>query len=186
MTVMPFATVSEWEDYLARNQADTNGIWLKLAKKASGIPSIAYDEAVEVALCYGWIDGLKHRFDDEYWLQRFTPRRPRSVWSKRNCETVERLINENRMQPSGLAEVEAAKADGRWGQAYASPRDMVVPDDFLAELARDKAAEAYFGTLNKANKFAIAWQLATAKMPKTRQRRMQKFLEMLGRGEKFS
>jgi uncharacterized protein YdeI (YjbR/CyaY-like superfamily) len=158
---------------------------IMVAKKASGIESLTHDEALDVALCYGWIDGQGRTFDDTYYLQKFTPRRPKSLWSKRNIEKVAALTAAGKMQPAGLAEVEAAKRDGRWDVAYDSPKNMVVPDDFMQALGENEQALAFFNTLNHANKYAIAWRLQTAKKPETRQRRFDALLAMLERGEKL-
>ncbi len=183
--IKPFSSPKAWEAWLKKEHQITKGIWIKLAKKASKIPSVTYQEALEVAICYGWIDGQVKPFDDKYWLQKFTPRGPKSIWSKRNRDIVERLILEGKMQQAGLETVEAAKKDGRWDQAYDSPKNMVIPEDFLKELSKDKKAEAFFKTLNKTNTYAIAWKLQTAKKPETRQRRMKVILEMLTKGEKL-
>ena len=138
-----------------------------------------------MALCYGWIDGQKNSYDAESWIQKFTPRRPRSIWSKRNREHIARLEQSGKMKAAGIKQVEAAKADGRWEQAYDSPGNMVVPADFLIKLARNKKAEAFFKTLNKTNTYAIVWRLQTAKKPETRDKRMKEILEMLKKQEKF-
>ncbi|MFN8541788.1 MAG: YdeI/OmpD-associated family protein [Thermomicrobiales bacterium] len=182
---LPFASASVWEEWLAEHHAAADGVWIMVAKKASGIASVTHDEALDVALCYGWIDGQGKTFDDTYYLQKFTPRRPKSLWSKRNIEKVTALTAAGKMQPAGLAEVEAAKRDGRWDAAYDSPKNMVVPDDFMQALGENEQALAFFNTLNQANKYAIAWRLQTAKKPETRQRRFDALLAMLERGEKL-
>lgn len=156
-----------------------------MAKKASGIASVTHDEALEVALCFGWIDGQRNGHDDRYFLQKFTPRRPKSLWSKRNVAKIAKLTAEGRMQPSGLAEVAAAQLDGRWKAAYAGPKEMIFPKDFLKALEKNKKARMFFRTLSKTNVYAIAWRLETAKKPETRQRRFDALLAMLDRGEKF-
>ncbi|HWV34530.1 MAG TPA: YdeI/OmpD-associated family protein [Thermomicrobiales bacterium] len=181
--ILSFASAEEFEQWLAEHQAATDGLWIKIAKKASGIASVTYDEALDVALCYGWIDGQKKTHDDAFFLQKFTPRRPRSLWSKRNIGKVAVLMEAGRMQPAGLAEVEAAKQDGRWEAAYDSPKDMVVPDDFLEAVRGNPQTQAYFESLNKSSVYAIGWRLATAKTPATRQRRFDKLLAMLEAGE---
>lgn len=158
---------------------------MKIYKKSTNINSVSYDEALDIALCFGWIDGQKKKYDEQSWLQKFTPRRKRSLWSKRNCEKVEKLIQANKMQPSGLKEIEAAQADGRWEKAYDSPKNMEIPNDFLEKVKKDKETFAFFQTLNKSNPYAIAWRLQTAKKPETRQRRMAKILEMLQKEEKI-
>jgi uncharacterized protein YdeI (YjbR/CyaY-like superfamily) len=183
--IRAFASPREWEAWLKDNYTETGGIWLRLFKKATGKQTVTHDDALLVALCYGWIDGQVRPYDSESWIQKFTPRRKRSLWSKRNCDFVTQLIKEGKMQTSGLAEVEAAKADGRWDAAYDSPKNMVVPEDFLKELAKDPQALAFFETLSKTNKFAIGFQLQTAKKPETRERRKLKLLEMLKKGEKL-
>ncbi len=180
-----FGTVQEWEAWLSKNHTTSKGIWMKFAKKGSGIPAISHDEALLPALCYGWIDGQADKFDELYWLMKFTPRRPRSMWSKRNCDFVTQLIAEGKMQPAGQAQIEAAKADGRWDAAYDSPKNMVVPEDFLQELAKDPKALEFFESLNKTNKYAIVFRLQTAKKPETKERRKQVLLEMLKKGEKL-
>jgi uncharacterized protein YdeI (YjbR/CyaY-like superfamily) len=183
--ILPFASASAWEEWLAEHHAGTDGVWIKIAKKASGTASVTHDEALDVALCYGWIDGQGKTFDDSYFLQKFTPRRPKSLWSKRNIEKVAELTAAGRMQPDGQDEVEAAKVDGRWDAAYDSPKNMAVPEDFLQALGENEQALAFFNTLNQANKYAIAWRLATAKKPETRQRRFDNLLAMIERGEKL-
>ena len=183
--IMSFPSASDWEQWLAENQRSECGIWMQLAKKGSGIVTVTYDEALDVALCYGWIDGQKKSQDADYFLQKFTPRRSKSLWSKRNVTKALQLIESGRMQAAGLAEVELAREDGRWEAAYDAQRDMVVPEDFLLAVRQDEQVEAFFATLNKTNLFAIAWRLQTAKTPETRARRFAVLLEMLGKGEKF-
>ena len=185
LPVIPLQSQEEWEEWLADNHATSNGVWLQFFKKASGKKTITHAEALDEALCYGWIDGQSKSYDDESWLQKFTPRRARSVWSKVNIQNVERLIQAGKMKPAGLQQIEAAKLDGRWERAYDSPSNATVPDDFLQELEKDKKAKAFFDTLNKANTYAIIYRLQTAKKPETRQRRMRAILEMLSKGEKF-
>jgi len=185
LPIISFKSPKDWASWLAKNHAKSNGIWLRLFKKDSGVATVTYAEALGEALCYGWIDDQLEKYDEKSWLRKFTPRRPKSVWSKRNIEHVNRLTDAGKMKPSGLKEVEAAKADGRWEKAYDSPSAMQVPDDFLKELAKDKKAQAFFETLNKANTYAIAWRLQTAKKSETRAKRMKAILEMLKRGEKF-
>lgn len=180
-----FPSPKGWETWLSKHHEASKGVWLRFYKKASGKKSLTYAEALDVALCYGWIDGQSKKADEESWLQKFTPRRPKSIWSKRNREYIERLQKAGRMKPAGLQEVEKAKADGRWDQAYDSPANMEMPEDFLQKLSKDKSAQAFFNTLNKTNKYAIGWRLQTAKKPETREKRMKNILEMLSRGEKF-
>jgi uncharacterized protein YdeI (YjbR/CyaY-like superfamily) len=180
-----FSTVKAWRAWLTKNHKKPEGICLRFYKKASGKKSITHGEALDEALCFGWIDGRADKYDNESWVQKFTPRRPRSVWSKRNREHVARLIGEKRMTPAGLKEVEAAKQDGRWSAAYDSPKNMEVPADFIRELKKDEKGYEFFKTLNKANTYAIAWRLQTAKKPETREKRMKALLEMLAQGKKL-
>ncbi len=185
LPIISFASTKEWRAWLVKNYDNSSGIWLKFAKKASGISSVTYDEALHVALCFGWIDGQGRKFDDKYWLVKFTQRGPKSIWSKRNCEIATKLIADGKMQPAGLAKVEAAKKDGRWQAAYDSQKNMTVPEDFLKQLSKNKKAKAFFESLNKANTYAIAWRLQTAKKPETREKRMKAILETLAKGGKF-
>lgn len=185
LPILSHTTAQAWNAWLVEQYAVSNGVWLRLYRKNSDTKTISYAEALDEALCFGWIDGQKNKYDEESWLQYFTPRRPKSMWSKGNTVHVERLIKENRMQPAGLREVEAAKVDGRWDAAYDSPKDMTVPVDFLQELQKDQRAYAFFKTLNKANTYAIAWRLRTAKKPETLEKRTKMILAMLARGEKF-
>src|SRR5215217_8746631 len=160
---LPFANKKKWADWLAKQHGKSAGVWLKLAKKDSGIKSITYEEALDVALCYGWIDGQKKGFDDKYWLQKFTPRGAKSIWSKINTEKAERLIASGEMKPAGLKAIEAAKQDGRWEAAYASQKNMEVPEDFQAALDKSKKAKEFFATLNSVNRYAILFRIQTAK-----------------------
>ena len=181
--MMSFETQQDWEKWLAEHYADTEGIWLKLAKKETGIPSVNYAEALDSAICYGWIDGQKASFDDRYWLQKFTPRRPKSIWSKVNCEKATALIIEGRMHPAGLRQVELAKADGRWDRAYESQSRITIPADFQSELDKNQRAKDFFSTLDSTNRYAILFRIHTAKKPETRSARIQKFIEMLSKNE---
>lgn len=183
--VKAFSSAAEWREWLAKNYAKSNGVWLRIYKKGSGKKTVSYAEALDEALCYGWIDGQLKTFDDRSYLHKFTPRGAKSVWSKVNKEHIERLRKEGRMQPAGLAAVAAAKKDGRWDKAYDSPSKMEVPPDFLKALAKNKNANTFFETLNRANRYAIAWRLQTAKKPETRQKRMDAIIAMLSRKEKF-
>lgn len=183
--IRAFATSADFWEWLEANHASEPELWLKIYKKASGTPSVDWNEAVIEALCWGWIDGVKKSLDDEAFLQRFTPRRAGSNWSKRNREHVERLLAAGRMQPPGMIHVEAAQADGRWEAAYAPASEMRVPDDFMAALAERPAAQTFFATLNKQNLYAISYRLQTAKKPETRQKRFKQFLDMLEKGEKL-
>ena len=181
--VLTFRSAQDWKRWLRGHHADFAGVWLRLFKKGSGVESITRAEALDEALCYGWIDGQARREDDRCYLQRFTPRRRRSIWSKINREHVARLIREKRMQPAGLKEVERAKADGRWEAAYDSPRRSMVPADFTAALARNKKAQAFFKTLNRQNVYAICFRLHGAKKTETRARRITQFVAMLAEGQ---
>lgn len=178
-----FKYAKAWESWLAKNHDAADGIWMRMAKKASGIKSITYPEAVEVALCYGWIDGLKRPESPTTWLQRFTPRRRRSIWSEINRNKALGLIAGGRMTPAGLEEVERAKRDGRWDAAYASPKSATMPPDFQKELNRHPKAKAFFKTLSRTNSYAIMWRIQTAKQPETRARRIATYIEMLEKGE---
>lgn len=183
--MLPFASKDKWADWLARQHDKSTGVWLQLAKKDSGIASVSYDEALDVALCYGWIDGQKKGLDDKYWLQKFTPRGPRSIWSKINTEKAERLIASGEMKPAGLQAVELAKQDGRWEKAYEGQKRVSVPDDFQAALDNNEKAGAFFATLNSTNRYAILFRIHNAKKPETRAKRILQFVEMLEKGQKI-
>ncbi|MDO9256923.1 MAG: YdeI/OmpD-associated family protein [Bacteroidales bacterium] len=185
LPVIPFVSQQVWEQWLEQNHAISKGIWLQMFKKSSGIASVNYAEALDVALCYGWIDGQLKSIDELSYMQRFTPRRPRSIWSKRNIEHIARLTNEGRMKPAGIKEAEAAKSDGRWEVAYDGQGTMSLPSDFQEVLLKNEKALAFYESLNKANKYAIAWRIQTAKRSETREKRIKEILEMLGREEKF-
>lgn len=183
--ILLFAQQQDWADWLHAHHSESPGVWLRLAKKGADLQSLSYQEALDVALCYGWIDGQKKSYDESSWLQKFTRRGAKSVWSKINREHVQRLTDAGRMQPSGIAEVERAQRDGRWNAAYDSQRNMSVPDDFQAELDRNPAAAAFFQTLNSANRYAILFRLQTAKKPETRAKRIEQFLRMLEQQQKL-
>jgi len=183
--VVAFASAQDVEQWLANNHASSDGIWVRFFKKGSGVPSASHDQVLDAALCFGWIDGQGKKFDNESWLQKFTPRRSKSIWSKRNTGHAKRLIRSGKMRPAGYRQIGLAKKDGRWKSAYDSPSKMTVPNDFLEALAKNKHAKAFFETLNKANVYAIAWRLQTAKRPETRIKRMKDILAMLTRGQKF-
>jgi uncharacterized protein YdeI (YjbR/CyaY-like superfamily) len=183
--ILSFRSSSEFRKWLAANHRRSDGIWLRIFKKGSGESSVTYAEALDEALCFGWIDGQKQRHDEDSWRQRFTPRRPRSGWSKINTQHATRLIAAGRMKAAGRAQIDAAKKDGRWTAAYDSPSQATFPEDFLAAVRRNKKAEAFFESLNKANRYAIAYRLQTAKKPETKQRRIEMILAMLARGEAF-
>ena len=178
-----FASSAEWEEWLEENHGACEGVWIKMAKKDSGVESVRYPEVLESALCFGWIDGRREALDERYFLQRYTPRRSRSRWSRINREKVERLIAEGRMRPAGVAEVERAKADGRWEAAYAGQKSSTVPDDLQRELDAHPIAKASFAELNSQNRYAILYRLQDAKKPETRARRLAKFVAMLEAGE---
>lgn len=182
---LAFESSNAWELWLAQNHTSSNGIWMRIFKKESGEPSVTYAEALDVALCYGWIDGQKNKMDTQSWVQKFTPRRARSIWSKRNIEHIERLSKEQRMQPAGIKAYEEAQADGRLAAAYDSPSNAIPPEDLLLLLSKNPKAAAFFESLNKSNKYAIIWRLQTAKKPETRQKRMALILDMLEKGERF-
>jgi len=184
--IQAFEDAASWRAWLDKHHADTNGIWLRVYKKDSGVVTVTRAEALDDALCYGWIDGQVNGGGDGLsYLQKFTPRRKRSLWSKRNIEIIARLTEAGLMMPAGLAEVEAAKADGRWAAAYDKPSEMTVPEDFKTELHKYPEAEAFFEGLNKTNKYAIVWQLQTAKTETTRLRRQEKLITMLKAGQKI-
>jgi uncharacterized protein YdeI (YjbR/CyaY-like superfamily) len=168
-----------------KNHPKSDGIWIRFYKKGCGKKTITRAEALEEALCFGWIDGQLDRFDDQSWVQRFTPRRSKSGWSKINTQHAQRLIEAGKITDAGMNEVEAAKADGRWNAAYASPRDAYPPEDFLQELNKNKKAKDFFETLNRANVYAIVYRLQTAKKPETRTRRMKLILAMMDQGQTF-
>lgn len=181
--IIAFPDACAFEAWLELHHDAHPGIWMRLYKKATGRTTVTYAEALEVALCFGWIDGQKRRGDEESWLQKFTRRGPRSTWSQVNIGHIERLIRERRMRPAGLAVAAAAKADGRWERAYHSSRTAELPEDFLQAVAKNRKAAAFFKTLNKAGRYAIYHRLHTAKRPETRARRLRNFVEMLARGE---
>jgi len=183
--ILSFRAAAEFRKWLAVNHRQSDGIWLRIFKKGSGEPTVTYAEALDEALCFGWIDGQKQLHDRVSWRQRFSPRRPKSKWSKINTQHAERLIEAGRMQEAGMSAIEAAKKDGRWTAAYDSPSKATIPEDFLAELRRNKKAKTFFDSLNKANRYAIAYRLQTAKKPETRQRHREMILAMLARGEAF-
>lgn len=180
-----FTTQAAWRDWLAENHAKAPGVWLQLAKKGSGITSVSRSEALECALCYGWIDGQAKSIDDVWWFQKFTPRKPSSIWSVINRQKALDLIATGDMQAAGLAAIEQARKNGRWESAYESPRNITIPPDLQAELDAHPKAAAFFATLNSTNRYAILFRLQTAKKPETRASRLGKFVEMLNCGEKI-
>jgi uncharacterized protein YdeI (YjbR/CyaY-like superfamily) len=183
--ILHFASQEDWAAWLEEQGASSPGVWLQIYKAASGTASVSYAEALDVALCYGWIDSHKKSLDESSWIQKFTPRRAKSIWSKVNCEKAESFIRDGKMRPSGLAEVERARADGRWAAAYESQSKASVPDDLQAELDRNPEAAAFFATLNSVNRYAILFRIQTAKKPETRARRISEFVGMLARHEKI-
>jgi uncharacterized protein YdeI (YjbR/CyaY-like superfamily) len=183
--ILPFPTQKDWADWLRKNHVKSSGIWLKLAKKVAGTQSVTYAEALETALCYGWIDGQKKSFDESWWLQKFTPRGAKSIWSKINKAKAEHLITNGHMKPAGLQAVERAKQDGRWDAAYDSPSSANVPPDFQGRLNKSAKAKAFFATLDSANRYAILFRIQTAKKAETRARRIDQFIGMLERKEKL-
>ena len=185
LKTISFSKASDFNKWLEKNHACSKGIWLHIFKKGSGKKSVDHAAALDEALCYGWIDGQVDRYDDESWLQKFTPRRLKSGWSKNNTLHAERLIKAGKMRPAGLKEVEEAKKDGRWQKAYESQHSATLPDDFKMALSKNKKAKAFYETLNKANIYAIIYRLHSAKKPETREKRFKKFIEMLEKGEKF-
>ncbi len=179
LPVVGFDHVDAWDAWLAEHHAGSAGVWLKIAKKGSGADSISYAEALEVAICYGWIDGQKGRLDDDHWLQRFTPRRPGSRWSRINTDKAAELIKSGRMCPAGQREVELAQADGRWAAAYEGQRAITVPEDLQRELDRNAAAREFFATLSSVNRYAILYRIAAVKRPETRARKIAQYVAML-------
>jgi len=185
LPTIDFASQQTWETWLQEHHAEEKGVWLKIAKKESGTPSVSYAEALESALCYGWIDGQKASFDTQYWLQKFTPRRSKSIWSKVNCDKAMLLIETGIMQSAGLREVELAKADGRWDASYASQSKITIPDDLQHALDNNPQAREFFATLNSTNRYAILFRIQTAKKAETRAARIRKFVDMLAKHEKI-
>ena len=185
LPTLTFASQGDWESWLAAQHAGSRGVWIKIAKKATGIPSVTHAEALESALCYGWIDGQRTSFDEAYFLQKFTPRRPKSGWSRVNREKALELIATGRMRPGGLREVERAKLDGRWDAAYEPQSAITVPEDLQRELDANPDAQAFFSTLDSRNRYAILYRLQTAKKAETRAARIQKFVTMLAQGLKI-
>ena len=180
-----FASAGDFDAWLAAEHDRAPGLYLLVAKKSAGIPSITAAEAVEVALCHGWIDGRANRVDDDWFTVRYTPRRARSVWSQKNVDTVARLVADGRMRPAGLAAVEAAQADGRWDRAYAGSATITVPDDLAAALAAEPAAEQFFAGLDSTNRYAVLWRVHTAATPRTRANRIAACVQMLAEGRRF-
>lgn len=180
-----FATAKAWDAWLRKQHAKSSGIWMKIAKKGSATRSIGYPEALDGALAWGWIDAQKKGLDDDWWVQRFTPRGPRSIWSKINREKALVLVEQGKMQPAGLAAIERAKENGQWERAYDGQKNAKVPDDLAAALDANKKAKAFFATLDSPNRYAILHRIHLAKKEETRARRIAKFVEMLAKGEKL-
>lgn len=183
--IVELRSKTAWTKWLEKNHDKSSGVWIRLAKKGSGLTSISRNDALDVALCYGWIDGMAKSEGDETWLQKFTPRSKRSIWSKINREKVQRLIELGEMRPPGLTEIERAKKDGRWDAAYDSPKTMSVPDELRAALDENKEAKVFFETLDSRNRFAILFRIHTAKRQETKEKRIKEFVAMLERGEKI-
>lgn len=182
LPVTPFVSVDAWEEWLEANHADSPGLWLQIAKKASGVPTVTYAEALDAALCFGWIDGQKAAYDETFFLQRFTPRRTRSTWSKINVDKVAALVAAGRMRQAGLARVDAAKADGRWEAAYGGSATMTVPDDLQAALDANPAGGEFFAPVSRTNRYAVLYRVHDAKRPDTRARRIATLVAMLAEG----
>jgi uncharacterized protein YdeI (YjbR/CyaY-like superfamily) len=180
-----FESEEDWERWLGKNHANSKGVWIRFYKKASGVVSVSTSQALDVALCYGWITGQARPYDDISWLSRFVPRRPRSIWSKINTRHAERLIGDKRMKPAGLRQVAEAKRDGRWERAYSPPTTATLPPEFTRALNKSKEAKAFFKTLNRANVYAIAFRLETAKNAEAKRARSAAIVEMLERHERF-
>jgi uncharacterized protein YdeI (YjbR/CyaY-like superfamily) len=185
LPVMAFESTQAWDAWLSAHHANSPGLWLKIAKKGSAAQSISYSDALDVALCHGWIDGQKGRHDDDYWLQRFTPRKPGSNWSKINTERAAALIAAGKMRSAGLREVEQAQADGRWERAYQSQSRITVPDDLADALAANPRAREFFATLDGANRYAVLYRITSAKRPETRAKRIDTFVAMLSERKKI-
>ena len=185
LPVLSFADQATFEAWLEAEGTTADGVYVKLAKKGAGVPSVTYAEIVESALCFGWIDGRSNAVDERFYLQRMTPRRPKSVWSQKNVDAVEALTEAGRMRPAGLAAVEAARADGRWERAYAGSATITVPDDFAEALAADPAAQKEFDTLDGANRYAVLWRVHTANTPATRAKRIANLVQMLAEGRRI-
>jgi uncharacterized protein YdeI (YjbR/CyaY-like superfamily) len=183
LPIIPFPSPAAWEDWLEDHHKSSPGLWMKIAKKASGIETISYQDAVESALCFGWIDGQRQTFDDRWFLQRFTPRRSRSRWSQTNRDKVAKLIQERRMRPEGLAEIERAKTDGRWDDAYPGPSTIEVPDDLRQAFDAKPQAREAFAALNATSRYSILYRIHHTKEPTTRARRIEQFVEMLTSGD---
>jgi uncharacterized protein YdeI (YjbR/CyaY-like superfamily) len=183
--LLEFQLATQWDKWLAKNHSKSNGVWIRLFKKASGVASMNSSDAVDMALCYGWITGQSRPYDEKSWLDRFVPRRPKSIWSKINTKRAEMLIKQGRMKPAGLKQVEEAKRDGRWARAYSPPSSAKLPQDFIKALHKNKKAEAFFKTLNRANIYSVVFRLETAKNEELRRMKISEIIKMFEKGEKF-
>lgn len=183
--IILFQNIDNWKEWLEKNHKNSDGIWMQIAKKNKEIKSIDYQEGLEVALCYGWIDGQKKSYDDNSWLQKFTPRRAKSIWSKVNKDKVELMIKNGKMQASGLAEIEKAKQNGMWDNAYESQKNITVPEEFKTELDKNEKAKKFFESLNNSNRYSFLFRIHTAKKPETKTKKIKQFIEMLEKGETF-
>lgn len=185
LPILEFTTAELFESWLENHENHSKGIWLRIFKKQSSIETITYTEALDICLCYGWIDAQKKSYDAQSWIQKLCPRTTKSIWSKVNIGHVERLIKDNKMKPSGFLAIEKAKADGRWERAYDSPSNMVIPEDFLTLLRKNSKADEFYQTLNKSNLYSIGFRLQTAKKQETREKRIKEIIEKLARSEKL-
>jgi uncharacterized protein YdeI (YjbR/CyaY-like superfamily) len=185
LPIIKFTSQKDWEAWLRENHKTARGIWIQLSKKDSGIKSVSLEAALDTAICYGWIDSQKASFDDDFWLQRFTPRGPKSKWSKINCQKATELIAQGKMKAAGLKEIESARQDGRWDKAYESQRNIAVPDDLQKKLDENPRAREFFAGLDSKNRYAILYRIHDAKKPDTRIRRIEKFVAMLNEGKKI-
>lgn len=183
--ILTMTAQAEWESWLEQHGAESPGVWLRLAKKGAELPTVSYAEAVESALCFGWIDGQKRADDEHYWLQRFTPRTPKSIWSKINKSKAEALVAAGRVRAAGLQEIERAKKDGRWDAAYSSASTSTVPEDLEKALNANRKAKEFFATLNSQNRYAVLFRIQAVKRPETRAKKIAQFVEMLAKGEKL-
>jgi uncharacterized protein YdeI (YjbR/CyaY-like superfamily) len=185
LPIIQIASQAKWRAWLQKNHSSSRGVWLKVAKKAAPVTTVTHEEALEDALCFGWIDGQRDRFDEQFFLQRFTPRRPRSKWSEINRESAKRLIEDGRMHAAGQAQVTAAQEDGRWDAAYEPQSRATIPPDFEAALDQNPPAKTFFATLRGVSRYAFLYRISDAKRPETRAKRIEKFVELLARGEKL-
>jgi uncharacterized protein YdeI (YjbR/CyaY-like superfamily) len=183
--IAEFKSASQWDKWLAKNHSKSHGIWIRFFRKASGVSSINTSDALDGALCYGWITGQARPYDERSWLGRFVPRRPKSIWSKVNTKRAEKLIGQGRMKSAGLKQVEEAKRDGRWDRAYSPPSTAKLPEDFIKALQKNKEAEAFFKTLNRANIYSVVFRLENAKNEELRRMRIRQMIMMFEKGEKF-